>query len=69
MLVCENYKMFYGSATVTPKTDAVKPIEIVGTWLYKPDTDCWYVNGCSFVADVVGNFIEYGGRVQEVIVH
>ena len=45
MLKCEGYKMFVGTATITPKAANVKPFEILGTWLYKHEFDCWYVNG------------------------
>lgn len=58
MLTCEGYKMFYGAATVTPKNPEFKPFEIVGTWLYKPDCDCWYCAGHSYMADVVSDFRE-----------
>ena len=58
MLKCEGYKMFVGTATITPKAANVKPFEILGTWLYKPEFDCWYVNGRSFSASIVSNIKE-----------
>lgn len=50
MLKSEGYKMFVGVMKITPK-DAVWSRHIHGTWLYKPDTDCWYCNGSSFPAE------------------
>ncbi len=58
MLTCEGYKMFHGTATVTPKNPAISPFIIDGTWLYKPDTDCWYCGGRSFPAAIVGGISE-----------
>lgn len=55
MLECEGYKMFRGAATIVPKCAAVEPFTLAGTWLYKPDTDCWYCGGRSFGADIVTN--------------
>lgn len=51
MLTCEGYKMFFGIATV--KWSAVTPETVRGTWLYKPEFDCWYCNGKSYPADIV----------------
>ena len=50
MLTCEGYKMFYGMATVTPVNPKFPQQTITGTWLYKPEYDCWYVNGESYPA-------------------
>lgn len=58
MLICEGYKMFHGQATVKPKCENVKPFSVLGTWLYRPDTQCWYVNGMSFAKDIVEYIIE-----------
>lgn len=64
MLKCEGYKMFYGDATVTPKNDKFPARRIRGTWLFKPEWDCWYVNGQSFPASIVSDFEEvpYEGK-------
>lgn len=51
MLQCENYRMFQGVMTITPKTN-IPAFDVTGTWLYKPDTDCWYCNGSSYVAAI-----------------
>lgn len=56
MLTCEGFKMFDGSALVSPVT--MQPFRIHGTWLYKPDYDCWYVNGHSYPAEIVGDIQE-----------
>lgn len=56
MLECEGYKMFLGTATITPVAQSrLKPFDVSGAWLYKPDTDCWYCAGRSFPAEIVGN--------------
>lgn len=55
MLCNEGYKMFYGSALVTPRNDTIQPFRPIGVWLYRPDTDCWYVEGRSFVARLVSD--------------
>ena len=52
MLQCEGYKMFKGKMRITPKRLGYKPIEKEGTWLYKPEYDCWYCGGSSFMADI-----------------
>jgi len=58
MMTCEGFKMFEGSALITPKNDTMQPFRIHGTWLYKPDYDVWYVNGRSYPAEVVGDIQE-----------
>lgn len=58
MLTSEGYKMFRGWATIKPATDKVPPFTEYGTWLYKPDTQCWYVNGKSFADRIVTCIIE-----------
>ena len=58
MLECEGYKMFRGTAVITPKTVAVAPFLVCGVWLYKPDTGCWYVKGQSFPAGIVSHIRE-----------
>lgn len=52
MIKAENYKAFRGVMKITPKTTKVKPFELEGEWLYKPDTDCWYGKGSSFSNDI-----------------
>lgn len=58
MLICEGYKMFKGQATIKPKNANLKPFSEYGTWLYKPDTKCWYVNGMSFADEIVTYILE-----------
>ena len=58
MLKCEGYKMFSGSAVIRPKNPKFPPQTIKGTWLYKPEYDCWYVNGSSYMAEIVTDFME-----------
>ncbi len=52
-LTCEGYIMFNGTVDIIPKNTDFKPFSLFGTWLYKPDTGCWYCNGRSFTKDVV----------------
>ena len=47
MLSCDGYKMFHGTVKVTPviRPDGTrwkKPFDLTGTWLYKPNFECWY---------------------------
>ena len=65
MLTCEGYRMFYGTATVTPV--ARPAFDVTGTWLYKPEYRCWYVNGSSYPAEIVGNFREQKMENEEDI--
>ena len=41
MLKCDGFKMFHGTATVTP-VNGKPPYEMSGTWLYNPEKDYWY---------------------------
>jgi hypothetical protein len=45
--------MFDGKATVTPVSDRFPAKVEDGVWLYKPEYDCWYVNGHSYPAKIV----------------
>ena len=56
MLKSEGYMMFRGSATVRPVNGQV--FILTGDWLYKPEWDCWYVNGHSIPASIVSNIRE-----------
>lgn len=56
MLTCEGYRMFYGTATVTPVN--AEAYDVTGTWLYKPEYDCWYCGGSSYPARIIGNLRE-----------
>jgi hypothetical protein len=58
MLKCEGYKMFRGSALITPKNATMLPFRVEGDWLYKPDAKCWYCNGHSFPEGIVGDIQE-----------
>ena len=61
MLCCEGYKMFRGTATIRPKSPSRKAYKENGDWLYKPEWDCWYVNGSSYPAEIVENIEEEVG--------
>ena len=56
MLTCEGYRMFFGDTEITFKNR--KPFVVTGTWLYKPEYDCWYCKGRSYPASVVGKQTE-----------
>ena len=65
MLTCEGYKMFTGSAKFNPSNPKYQPRVYHGTWLYKPDNNYWYLNGCqdypfgtSFAADQISDIKE-----------
>ena len=52
VLECEGYKMFEGHMMIYPKCLEIQPYSIEGTWLYKPEYDCWYCKGSSYPADI-----------------
>lgn len=52
MIKVEGYKAFRGTMVITPKKPEIKPFEIEGDWLYKPEENCWYGGGRSFAADI-----------------
>lgn len=58
MLTSEGYKMFRGTGEIhnaqTGKTVRTER----GDWLYKPEYDCWYVNGSSYPAECVEVFYD-----------
>ena len=67
MLQCEGYKMFEGSAEIRP-LNGRSSFTVSGVWLFRPDTDCWYVDHCpeypwggSFPAECVVAVHEKGG--------
>ena len=41
MLQCDGFKMFHGSATVTP-VNGKPPYTMTGTWMYHPEKKYWY---------------------------
>ena len=51
MLKCEGYKMFRGTGVVKNIITGATTRTETGDWLYKPEYDCWYVNGSSFPAE------------------
>lgn len=53
MIEVEGYKMFVGVMNVTSFVETPKNaimLSIEGSWLYKPEYDCWYCNGSSYPA-------------------
>lgn len=51
MICVEGYKAFRGAMCITP-VNADQGYELIGEWLYRPDTDCWYHKGISFPASI-----------------
>ena len=53
MINCEGFKAFRGTMMVSPiPSSGIKPFEISGDWLYKPEYKCWYGGGRSFSVDI-----------------
>ena len=52
MIKVEGYKMITGAMLITPKCKDISPMRIMGDWLYKPDTKCWYSQGHSFAEEI-----------------
>ena len=52
MIKVEGYKAFNGIIRIVPKTAQIPPFELLGDWLYKPDTKCWYGKGQSFSEEI-----------------
>lgn len=46
MLQCEGYKMFRGTCMFLPSLAGVPAKSFHGTWLYNPENNHWYLNGC-----------------------
>lgn len=59
MLTCEGYKMFFGAATVTPNGKKSEAYDVIGTWLYKPESNRWYCAGNAYPADAVTDLREF----------
>ena len=53
MLECEGYKMFRGTAVIVSNSVNMGTYPVSGTWLYKPEYDCWYCKGSSYPAKCV----------------
>ena len=64
MLKCDGYKMFHGAVKITPAPGFGEPYDMIGTWLFKPNTGCWYCNPDdgsltkSIPADIMSDFRE-----------
>ncbi len=52
ILRCEGYQMFEGIMEIVPKTDKLRPFTVEGTWLFKPEYNCWYCKGSSYPSDI-----------------
>lgn len=49
MLGVDGYRMFRGTMIIE-FISGTKTVS--GTWLYRPDTDCWYCAGCSYPSQI-----------------
>lgn len=69
---CDGYIMFMGSVKVTPviRPDGTRwrePFFLTGTWLYRPDTKCWYckpIDGGwteSWTPEILSDFTDENG--------
>lgn len=61
MIKVEGYKAFRGIMRIVPKNESIKPFEMKGDWLYKPERDCWYGCGrsfCACICEVVKDYTE-----------
>ena len=47
--------MFRGYADIVAVNPKFSKQDVFGTWLYKPEHDCWYCNGKSYPAEIVQN--------------
>lgn len=52
MIKVEGYKAFKGTMKIKPKAKHIPAFELVGDWLYKPETKCWYGKGASFAEEI-----------------
>jgi len=66
MIKSEGYKAFHGTATIRPVNPAFPARDETGDWLYKPEWDCWYVNGSSYPAKIVTDIREESELVSEL---
>lgn len=51
MIKVEGYKAFSGILKITPTTGK-EPFRLIGEFIYKPETGCWYGRGRSFPAEI-----------------
>lgn len=66
MMRCNGYMMYQGRMTVSPvASSGIQPFRVHGTFLYRPDTRCWYVGndspekpGASFTDSICSEFVE-----------
>ena len=62
----EGYKAFRGVMKITPRGNSPMGIvRVVGDWLYKPDTDCWYGRGSSYPAQVCEIVEVWSGECED----
>ena len=52
MIQVGGYRAFRGTMRIIPKNPKFPQQEIHGDWLYKPEYNCWYGHGQSFMAEI-----------------
>ena len=62
MIKAEGYKAFNGILRVKPVNK--ESYRVMGEFIYKPETDCWYGKGRSFPAEICS--VEEDFTSQEV---
>ena len=64
ILKCEGYKMFEGTMLITPKNPQFPAQKVTATWLYKPEYDCWYGKGSSYMAETCTPIDDNGNPLE-----
>lgn len=59
MISVEGYKAFRGTMCITPKNPNMEAFNLTGDWLYKPEYQCWYCKGQSFMDEICEIIIDY----------
>ena len=52
LIIVEGYIAFRGRMRIHIVTPEHPYYDIVGDWLYKPETGCWYCKGRSYPAEI-----------------
>lgn len=71
MISLEGYKAFRGIMRIIPKNPNIKPFDLAADWLYKPEHQCWYGGGGSFMEEICTVLVDLteaisvkGGRMR-----
>ena len=63
----EGYEIFFGIMRIM-RSPTSRPFDVLGEWLYKPDTRCWYCGGASYpeqVCEPIESFTTIRGKRHE----